>query len=401
MKVECSCNVKQSSFSIADMNINKERLLENFKDIKNIVNFNILVCYKKLFNKDGIINNIGCYIMSGIIFVHLITIIVFYAKGFFLLKKKINKIIIGKNKYQMIIKKEKDKKFNTKIKHNKIIIFRKDKIRKIKSKNNIKNNFECSKIISSKNKMISKINSNKKSFYAKVKNSFEYIDEEINELSYDLALNYDKRNFCQYYISLIKTKHILFFALFNCNDYNSGIIKIDLFFIGFAIEYTVSALFYHDNTMHKIYKNKGQFDLETQLPIIAYSILISMIFNLPWNFLALTNDAIISLKQSNLKNNIMKKVRNLKNTLTIKFILYFIISLLLLISFWYYISMFCVIYRNTKLNLLKDTLMSFGLSLIIPFIFYLFPGIFRFPALSNIKNKRRCLYNFSRFLQIF
>ena len=221
--------------------------------------------------------------------------------------------------------------------------------------------------------MISKINNKKKSFYTREKNSLKYIDEEINELSYNLALIYDKRNFCQYYISLIKTKHILFLALFNCNDYNSGIIKIDLFFIGFAIEYTANALFYHDNTMHKIYQNKGQFDLETQLPIIVYSILISMILNLPWNFLALTNDAVISLKQSNLKTNIMKKLRNLKYVLTIKFILFFIIGLLLLIFFWYYLSMFCVIYRNTKLHLLKDTLMSFGLSLIIPFIFYLFP----------------------------
>ena len=54
------------------MNINKEKLLENFKDIKNIANLNFLVCYKKLFKKDGIINNIGCYIMFGIIFFHIL-----------------------------------------------------------------------------------------------------------------------------------------------------------------------------------------------------------------------------------------------------------------------------------------------------------------------------------------
>ena len=401
MKVECSCNVKESSSSIADMNINKAQLLENFKAIKNIANLNILVCYKKLFKKDGIINNIGCYIMSGIIFFHLITIIVFYAKGFILLKKKINKLIFGNNKFQKRNQKEKIKKFELKIKSNKIIIYNKNKMGKTKSRNNIKNNIEQFKRINSKNKMISKINGNKKSFYEKINNQFEYIDEEINELSYNLALKYDKRNFCQYYFSLIKTKHNLFFAFFNCNDYNSGIIKIDLFFIGFAIEYTVNALFYHDDTMHKIYESKGQFDLETQLPIIVYSTLITMILNSPWNFLALSNDAIISLKQSDSNINIMKKVRRIKKALTIKFILYFLFSFLLLIFFWYYISMFCVIYKNTKIHLLKDTLMSFGLSLIIPFVIYLLPGIFRIPALSNIKNKRQCLYNFSKFFQSF
>ena len=63
--------------------------------------------------------------------------------------------------------------------------------------------------------------------------------------------------------------------------------------------------------------------------------------------------------------------------------------------------MFCVIYKNTQMHLLKDTLMSFGLSLIIPFVIYLLPGIFRIPSLSNANKKRQYLYNFSKFLQSF
>ena len=63
--------------------------------------------------------------------------------------------------------------------------------------------------------------------------------------------------------------------------------------------------------------------------------------------------------------------------------------------------MFGVIYKNTQIHLLKDILMSFGLSLCFPFVIYLLPGIFRIPALSNKKNKRKCLYNFSKVLQAF
>ena len=79
-----------------------------------------------------------------------------------------------------------------------------------------------------KSNIIPKINKNKQNKEEKVKNSSEYIDDEINDLSYNLAIQNDKRNFCQYYISLIKTKNSLFFALCNDNDYNSKIIKIDL-----------------------------------------------------------------------------------------------------------------------------------------------------------------------------
>ena len=231
-----------------------------------------------------------------------------------------------------------------------------------------------------------------------IKENFKnYIDEEINGLSYDIAVRFDKRSYWEYYESLIKTQHNLICALFNNSDYNSGIIKIDLFLIGFVIEYTINALFFNDDTMHEIYESKGEYDMETQLPIIVYSTIISYILNYPLNFLALSNDAIIEFKQSK-NNKIMKKAEKLVKTLNIKFIFYFIISTLFLVFFWYYISMFGVIYRNTQMHLLKDNLMSFGLSLIFPFAIYLFPGFLRICALSK---KKKYLYNVSKFLQSF
>ena len=175
--------------------------------------------------------------------------------------------------------------------------------------------------------------------------------------------------------------------------------SIYIFIIGFAIEYTINGLFYNDDTMHKIYESKGQFEFVNQIPIVIYSNIISYVLNFPLNFLALSNDAIINFKQENSKLNIMKKAKQLKNVLTIKFSLYFIISFLLLLFFLYYISLFDIIYKNTQIHLLKDTLMSFILSLLIPFAIYLIPGFFRILALSNRKNKRECLYKFSQFLQ--
>ena len=53
------------------------------------------------------------------------------------------------------------------------------------------------------------------------------------------------------------------------------------------------------------------------------------------------------------------------------------------------------------MHLLKDTLMSIGLSLIFPFGVYLIPGIFRLSSLSVNNKKRQCLYNFSKILQSF
>ena len=60
--------------------------------------------------------------------------------------------------------------------------------------------------------------------------------------------------------------------------------------------------------------------------------------------------------------------------------------------------MFCAIYSNTQIHLIKDTLLSFILSLIEPFVNYLIPGLFRIPALSNNSN-RYILYKLSKIVQ--
>ena len=38
-----------------------------------------------------------------------------------------------------------------------------------------------------------------------------YNDNELNELPYKLALIYDKRTYIQYYLSLLRAKHLFIF----------------------------------------------------------------------------------------------------------------------------------------------------------------------------------------------
>ena len=118
-------------------------------------------------------------------------------------------------------------------------------------------------------------------------------------------------------------------------------------------------------------------------------------------FLALSQKGLSSFKKNKLVINISQRKANLRNQLKIKFISYFITSTILLLFFWFYISMFCAIYKNTQIHLISDTLISFGLSLIYPFGYYLLPGLFRIPSLSNPKNKaNEYLYKISLLIQM-
>ena len=40
-------------------------------------------------------------------------------------------------------------------------------------------------------------------------NNWKYIDEKINGLSYNMAIKYDKRTYCQFYASLLKKHNII------------------------------------------------------------------------------------------------------------------------------------------------------------------------------------------------
>ena len=229
-----------------------------------------------------------------------------------------------------------------------------------------------------------------------------YNDEELNDLTYELALKNDIRTFFQYYISLLKAKHILIFTFCNNKDYNSKIIKINLFLYNLALYLAINTLFFDDNTMHRIYEDKGSFNLNYQLPQIIYSSFISSLFNIILKTLALSEGLILEFKskKENENKNLDEILKKLNYKIKIKFFAYFMICSIFLIFFWFYLSIFCAIYVNIQIHLIKNSLISYILSLVYPLGINLIPGIFRILALSSPKLKRNYLYNISKILQL-
>ena len=74
-KALCSCKIKTKLSLISEISLNKEELFNNFMNISQFLNFNIMKCFKVLFTKEGIKNNYGVYIVIPIIFIHLLSVI--------------------------------------------------------------------------------------------------------------------------------------------------------------------------------------------------------------------------------------------------------------------------------------------------------------------------------------
>ena len=425
-KALCECEVKIELPFFSDLVINKDKLLNKFIDIKNEINISIIKCIDLLFSKKGLKNNIGNYIILIIIFINIILMIIFKQKGYKLLYNELQKII--NNKKNKNIK-------NIKNNNNELIVFKKSKFSKEK-KNKEKNNKIIKKIknapkkrkevnksysnIIQKNEDSSRISNvilknlepdkitkslshNNSIIYIKKRNKLKknvYNDYELNVLKYNDAIKIDKRTYFQYYISLLKRRQLILFTFYTKDDYNSKIIKLSLFLFSFVLYYSNNALFFNDSTMHKIYEDEGSFNIIYQIPHILYSSIISISIQTIIIFFSLSEKEILKIKDIKGKKNIENELYRIKKCLIIKFIIFYLINFSFLFLFWFYLSSFCAVYKNTQIHLIKDTLISFLLSMLYPFGFCLLPGIFRIIALRAPKKDKKCLYNFSKIIQL-
>ena len=220
-------------------------------------------------------------------------------------------------------------------------------------------------------------------------------DQELNTLEYEFAIKFDKRTYFQYYWSLLKKKQLILFTFLPANDYNLLSLKISLLLLSFSLYFTINGFFFSDETMHKIHEDNGAFDIIFQIPQILYSSVVSAAINMILKTLSLSEKNILILKQQTDFKIAMKKSKSIENCLKIKFIIFFIISILLFLFFWYFITCFCAVYTNTQMILIKDTLFSFALSMLYPFGLNLLPGILRIPALRSKDKNKNMLYKIS------
>ena len=230
--------------------------------------------------------------------------------------------------------------------------------------------------------------------------NIKYIDEELNRMDYENALKNDKRTYWQYYWSLLKKKHMIILTFVSNEDYNVFLLKFSLFILFISLFFSINTLFYKDSTMHQIFVQKGKYNLLYQIPQVLYSTLISFLMNLILKKLSLSQNELISIKEEQDQIKSKEIANKSKNSLRIKLYSFFFVGIIILLFFWYYITAFAAVYTNTQIHLIKDTLISFGISMAYPLIINLFPGIFRMYSLNSEKKDRESFYKFGQILAL-
>ena len=439
--LKCKCNVNMESIDYEDSKkFTPKKIYESFYEVLKYSNYKIIKCYNLIFQGNPFKSNTGSKIVLIFFIFYSCFLIIFLFKGITSLK-----IDILKSMFNNQIKKElnlpsninyipsnnnltihklsnRSRSFHYKRTKKIQALFpprrksKKNKTNKINSKNkyNINN-------ISFVDNKINIINNSKNSSFGNFKRKNSNLTEnkninekqqnklddfELNNLEYLEAKEMDKRPFFKIYWSILKREHRIIFTFFIWNDHNLYFIKFMRFIFLVCTDLAMNVIFFTDDSMHKVYLNYGKYDFFQQIPQAIYSLIVSQIIEVFICFLSLTDKHYYQIKdlkvnKSEKEDNKYEIFRVIK-CIKLKLLGFFVFTFVFFGFYWYLVTSFCAVYKNTQNIFIKDFLVSFITGLIYPFVLYLFPSILRIISLRSFKNVNLgFVYKLSDIIPIF
>ena len=445
MSISCLCKVKKK----VNTDVEHPIFGHIVEDTFIYSNFGVIKCYKLVFSLDNKKNNFGFIVFLALILIH-IPLYIYY----FIFKiRKIQLFVfkeMDKNNYLLKINfppiRNKKRLFSEK---KSVVIIptirlnnKKYSTKNLKKKscNNLTNsNFQ---INSSKSRALT---TNKKSSFIKkhrikrislttinqvennpripgyyhliqinANNSSNRIPPDsryiLDNYDYETAIKYDNRTFCRiFYICLLSKENILntfFFKSF----LEIQAIRFTIFIFSYSCDLALNAFFYLNKKISDKYHYEGNdlllFTLINNLTISISSTIFSFVLVKSLQYLTNSKDEIESifrLEEKKMREDITFKVdikskkmiylklRKIFGILKIKLRLYIITEFILMLFFFYYITAFCEVYKETQISWVIDSFLSFLLSILtellnsfITSIFYSIALKFRLKTLYKI-----------------
>ena len=95
-KANCECNAKNKLPFDDIFNVDKDKLIKKFLNVKDIMNIDVVKCYKLIFYENGLQKNSGSYILLSIILITIITLIILALKEFNNIKTMLGNMLQNK-----------------------------------------------------------------------------------------------------------------------------------------------------------------------------------------------------------------------------------------------------------------------------------------------------------------
>ena len=108
-----------------------------------------------------------------------------------------------------------------------------------------------------------------------------------------------------------------------------------------------------------------------------YSSILASILLIILKVISLTHNSVRTLRKLRDINQAEKKSVCILRCIKIRIVIYYILSFIFLIVFGFYVLCFCSIFENTQIELIKSTVTSWLLSIILPFLICFLTSLMR------------------------
>ena len=214
--------------------------------------------------------------------------------------------------------------------------------------------------------------------------NYAYIDEELNVMKYEEAINNDKRSFLRIYWGYLLENHIILNTFCGYSYLDLRIIKISFLIYTNEISFFLNAFFYTDKYISDTYHNDGVLDFFSSLPKSIYSVIVSMIGGKLLKMLSSSKAQLMKiLKGKKSKKVYLRLMDKELKILHTKLIIYFICLYIFSLFFLYYVTAFCAVYQKSQFYWFYGCLESLAMDIATPFAFSIIFSLCRFLALSK------------------
>ena len=169
-----------------------------------------------------------------------------------------------------------------------------------------------------------------------------------------------------------------------------------------CIQMTMNGLFFVHESMHRKYVNGEDYTFVQKIPQLLFTLVVSHLIEVFLCFLGMTDIHIYKIKGLPKYEKNGEKIIDIIDNMKNRLIGFYIVTFILFLFNWYFISAFCAVYQNTQKIFLRDTAISFATSMIDPFIIYGGTTLLRYISLIKCcKKKLGCVYKLSDIIPFF
>ena len=443
MMALCQCKFTELlSGKIFSGNAFMSKISDDIIEIISMSNLEILKCYKDIFSYEYFIKNIGGFIALGIIFSQSICVIFFI----FISMNNMRKYSFGlieiylryiNPRYSMkyseyipqVIKdnppiKNKENKENDKNKKLKIFSSSKNlkniqiahenensesKYLSLFSQLPFKNNKNKTKTLNKngiKRKMANSLTVRGKTFKSKSnldikikKYMKEYLSTDEDDMEYDDAIKKDNRKFFSFFWERVKVNTWIVNIIFSEEKLKPRSIRILLFLLNVDLYFTINGIYFNEDYVSEVYhsdKEEKFFDFVSRTNYnFFYASMVGAIVEYMINCFFVEEKKFQNLFRREKDNELRLRSEFglILNLIKSRYIAFFVISYVITIFSWYYITCFNNIYPNMKIEWIKS---SISIIIIMIFVYIglaLLETILRF---LSFKCKSEKIFKFSK-----